>query len=71
MRLAIHFMHLPNGYCRASCPALPGCTVYGETREQARARIQDAISGYLASLDVALPRELGRSFQSPDVREVA
>ena len=43
---------------RASCPALPGCAVVGRSRVEARARIEQAVRGYLASLDVALLRDL-------------
>lgn len=32
------------------CPALPGCTSEGKTREEALANIKDAIEGYMASL---------------------
>ena len=45
---------------RASCPALPGCVVYGRSRIEVKDRIQEAVLGYLASLDVALPAELSR-----------
>jgi len=30
------------------CPALPGCWSQGETRDEARENIKDAISGWLA-----------------------
>jgi predicted RNase H-like HicB family nuclease len=45
---------------RAWCPALPGCEVYGQTLTEARGKIQDAVRGYVANLEQALPRELGR-----------
>jgi predicted RNase H-like HicB family nuclease len=48
----------------AWCPALPGCAVRAKSEQEARRRIRDAVSGYLASLDVALPRELDRRFQA-------
>jgi len=32
------------------CPALPGCISEGKTREEASAKIKDAIEGYMASL---------------------
>ena len=47
---------------RAWCPALPGCEVFALTREEARKRIALAVEGYLASFNVALPRELSREF---------
>mgnify|MGYP001339287713 CR=1 FL=1 len=34
----------------ASCPTLPGCWSQGETREDAKRNIADAIQGYLESL---------------------
>lgn len=34
----------------AECPALPGCISQGRTRAEALVNIQDAIRGYLASL---------------------
>ncbi len=34
----------------ASCPTLPGCWSQGETREEARQQMADAIAGYLESL---------------------
>ncbi len=34
----------------ASCPTLPGCWSQGDTREEARRNIADAVEGYLESL---------------------
>jgi antitoxin HicB len=34
----------------ATCPALPGLVTEGDTLEEARAMVQDAIRGYLESL---------------------
>ncbi len=45
---------------RACCPALPGCVAYGRSQTEVSERIQDAIRGYVASLDAVLPRELAR-----------
>ena len=61
MELAVKIAECSGGFYRAWCPALPGCAVYGHTRMQVRSKIQDAINGYVASMDVALPRELGRN----------
>jgi len=38
-------------YFVAECPVLPGYISQGETREEALENIQDAIQGYLASLN--------------------
>jgi len=61
MRMTVQITRGTDGFYRARCPALPGCAVVGLTRDEAHAKIAKAIEGYLASLDVALPRELGRS----------
>lgn len=34
----------------ASCPAAPGCWSQGDTRDEAKRNIADAIAGYLESL---------------------
>ncbi|KKM20824.1 hypothetical protein LCGC14_1641550 [marine sediment metagenome] len=54
MKLAIKLSQQENGTFRAWCPALPGCVVCEQTREDARSHIRRAIQGYLASLDVPL-----------------
>ena len=40
-----------DGIFVAECPSLPGCISQGETRKQAIENIQDAIRGYLESLE--------------------
>ena len=40
-----------DGIFVAECPCLPGCISQGETRKQAIENIQDAIRGYLESLE--------------------
>jgi predicted RNase H-like HicB family nuclease len=39
-----------DGVFVAECPALPGCISQGKTRAEALGNINDAITGYLASL---------------------
>lgn len=58
MKLEVKIARRPHGEYRAWVPALPGCVVLGDTQEEARAKIALAANGYLASLNVALPREL-------------
>lgn len=41
----------PEGGFTVNVPALPGCVTYGETLEQAQKMAQDAIQGYLASME--------------------
>jgi predicted RNase H-like HicB family nuclease len=64
MKLVIRMTRLEDGTYRAWCPALPGCTVFGESIPEARTKIELAVEGYLAHLQDVLPRELGRQFQS-------
>lgn len=64
MKLAIKIIKTPGLGYQAWCPALPGCSVVAISRDQAWERIQTAVQGYLASMDVALPRELGRQFKN-------
>ena len=42
----------------ASCPSLPGCVSSGRTEEQARDNLQDAITGYLASVNEFVPARI-------------
>ncbi len=39
----------------AICPELPGCTSAGDTEEEARENIQEAIRLYLAPTELKLP----------------
>jgi len=64
MKLVICISRQSDTNYRAWCPALPGCMVYGQSRREAHERVHAAIEGYLASLDIALPRELQRQFQA-------
>lgn len=52
----------PDGYYVAECLDLPGCVSQGRSKEEAVANIQDAILGYLQSLQkhnepLPVPRE--------------
>ncbi|MGE0201019.1 MAG: type II toxin-antitoxin system HicB family antitoxin [Candidatus Melainabacteria bacterium] len=40
----------PEGGFTVTVPALPGCVTEGDTKEEALAMAQDAISGYIACL---------------------
>lgn len=44
------------------CPALPGCSTFGATTEEALANVRDAIEGYIASL-----KKAGEPIPSDDV----
>lgn len=60
MALTIKIARTSDGAFRAWCPALPGCVVRAQSHGEAQRMVNQAISGYLASLNVALPRELTR-----------
>ncbi len=40
-----------DGLFVATCPSLPGCVSEGNSRDEARTNIRDAIAGYVASLE--------------------
>ena len=50
MRYKVVLQHNEEGYT-VSCPGLPGCWSQGDTEEEALENIQDAIQGYLETLD--------------------
>ncbi|MCE5328041.1 MAG: hypothetical protein LLG01_16665 [Planctomycetaceae bacterium] len=60
MNLVVRMAAQADGTFKAWCPALPGCRVLGLTRQEASTKIRSAVRGYLATMDVALPRELAR-----------
>ncbi|MBV9763176.1 MAG: type II toxin-antitoxin system HicB family antitoxin [Acidobacteriaceae bacterium] len=44
------------GSFSAVCPELPGCASAGDTEDEARRNIEEAIKLYLAPSDIDLPR---------------
>lgn len=59
MKLIVKVIRQADSY-HAWCPALPGCRVSADSAQEARELIKSAVAGYIASMNVALPRELGR-----------
>jgi len=51
MKYRIFIEQDEDGIFVAECPSLPGCISQGETRKQAIENIQDAIRGYIESLE--------------------
>lgn len=51
MKFRIHIEQDEDGQFVSSCPTLPGCWSQGATRDEAVKNIQDAIVGYLESLE--------------------
>lgn len=58
MKVIIRISRDADGYFRAWCPALPGCFAYGPSQDEASAKLDEAIRGYLGSLDAVLPSTL-------------
>jgi antitoxin HicB len=50
MRFRIMIEQDEDGVFVAECPTLPGCISQGKTRQEAIQNIQDAMQGYVASL---------------------
>lgn len=51
MKFRILIQQDEDGVFVAECPTLPGCISQGRTRTEAVANIQDAMSGYVVSLE--------------------
>ena len=58
MKVSIGIVKQESGYFLARCPSLPGCTSQARTAEEARKRICDAISGYLAAIGGFVPDDI-------------
>ena len=58
----------------ASCPTLPGCRSQGDTRDEAKHNIADAIKGYLESLKKhgdPIPPPISEEIIEVDIGKVA
>jgi len=60
MKLLIKISREESGVYRAWCPALPGCVAHGASRQEAGESIDEAVNGYLASLNVPIPAKVER-----------
>ena len=60
MKVCVRIARTTSGRYLAWCPALPGCTVVAQSRQEAKRKIDEAFRGYLDHLETALPRELNR-----------
>lgn len=58
MKLRIRIVNCQAGGYTAECPVLPGCVTHGETREEAREKLNDAICGYVAAVSDFVPEKL-------------
>ncbi|MCJ7544515.1 MAG: type II toxin-antitoxin system HicB family antitoxin [Phycisphaerae bacterium] len=50
MKLAVRVVISERGGYMATCPSLPGCTTWGNTHEEARKKLDEAIRGYIAAV---------------------
>jgi predicted RNase H-like HicB family nuclease len=71
MRFIIRITKQNESCYRAWCPALPGCAIVAESRQEAQKLIRQAAEGYMASLNAALPRELDKCFHMVQVSGAA
>ncbi len=60
MKIAVKITGRRGGGYRAWCPALPGCSIYAASINEARSRIRLAADGYVRYLRKNLSRELDR-----------
>lgn len=51
MRYRVTIDQDESGWFVAECPILPGCVSLGKTRNEGQRNIQDAIKGYIESLE--------------------
>ena len=58
MKLSIRITADDRGGFTAVCPSLPGCISKGDSREEARQRLDEAIRGYFAALNNFVPEHL-------------
>lgn len=54
--------HESDGRWSVSCPALPGCHSWGNTRKEALAHIREAIEGYLEEVDARLRSKASKAY---------
>ena len=58
MKLAVRIFVNGEGGFTAVCPSLPGCSCRGATQDEARARIDEAIRGYIAAVNNFVPENV-------------
>ena len=58
MKLSIKITLNDQGSYTATCPSLPGCMSKGQTKEQAKDKLDEAIRGYIAAVSNFVPENL-------------
>lgn len=69
IQVIIHKCKAPETGYWAEVPSLPGCVTQGETLEEVRAMIQDAVSGWFASAWEIAMRGRRRRLAKTDIME--
>ena len=62
MKVTVQVIKNRYGDFTASCPALPGCMSRAETPEEACAKLDDAIRGYIAAVSNFVPDRVTHEF---------
>jgi len=55
MKLRIRVEVNETGTFTAVCPSLPGCMCHGDTKQEAREKLDEAIRGYIAAVNNFVP----------------
>jgi len=58
MKVCVRISQNERGGFVAICPSLPGCVTFGDTRQQAEERLEEAIRGYIAAVSDFIPERL-------------
>ena len=62
MKLTVRIFDNTQGGYTAVCPSLPGCCSHGQTRQEARERLDEAIRGYFAAVNNFVPERVDQEF---------
>jgi predicted RNase H-like HicB family nuclease len=58
MKLAVRIVSSEKGGYAATCPSLPGCVCRGNSREEARQKLDEAIRCYCAAVNNFVPENV-------------
>lgn len=64
MKLSIRIRQSERGGFVGEVPSLPGCVSHGQTREEATAKLDEAIRGYIAALSNFVPERVDQEVLS-------
>ncbi len=58
LKLTVRIYDNDQGGFTAICPSLPGCCSHGQTRQEAKDRLGEAIQGYIAAVSNFVPENV-------------